>query len=462
MDNHNAVKVSIAPVRTNPSRTQPHYVRWRVAGRQHWKSFATKDGENGAAAFHAALVQAVARGMTWDKESGLPRSLHRIEGAPVAQLAQQFMVTEWARLSPNTRRSYGEALVAFTFAATRTGSPAPEPERARSVVLQWLCPIGESEGTKPTWAPLNELDEPVRAWLLAEGLTAGELDGAVLKRVDAVMRRRPETGIPYARTTQNRLVNPVKRMLREAGERGLIDPVEWPMARRGAKAKSEMGTRSSREEVFPTIEGLRQILRAMESHQPASKLYQTLSAVCAYGGLRPGEAVALTVEDIDFEAETLRVERAWHGGGAARWNTQATTIAGPKTERSYRTIAIPRPLHEYLQEWTRSQGLTTGRLFVTRTGGRPTQTNWIRALARACEKVGWSPAVTPYDLRRIHASHLVMFVPITEAAERLGHSVDVLTKNYLRKVKSIEAITGGWDDYSSAVANAFEIHLWDR
>lgn len=462
MDKRNAVKVTVAPVRTDPSRAQSHYVRWRVAGRQHWQSFATKDGENGAAAFHAMLVQAVARGVTWDTETGLPASLHRIDSAPIAVLAQQFMVTEWARLSPNTRRSYAEALVAFTFAATRSGDPAPEPERARLEVIQWLCPIGETERATPTWSSFDDLDDPVRSWLLLEGLTAGELDGAVLKRVDAVMRRRPGTGIPYARTTQSRLVNPAKRMLREAGERGLIDQIEWPMARRGAKAKSEMSARTGREEVFPTIEGLRQILRAMENHQPASRLYQTLSAVCAYGGLRPGEAVALTVEDVNIEAQTLRIERAWHGVGAARWNTQATIIAGPKTERSYRTIAMPRPLREYLAEWICSQGLTTGRLFVTRTGGRPTQTNWIRALARACGKVGWSPAITPYDLRRIHASHLVMFVPITEAAERLGHSVDVLTKNYLRKVKSIEASTGGWDDYSSAVANAFEIHLWDR
>ena len=98
---------------------------------------------------------------------------------------------------------------------------------------------------------------------------------------------------------------------------------------------------------------------------------------------------------------------------------------------------------------------------MTRNGERPTQANWGRALARASSKVGWSPAVTPYDLRRIHASHLVLFVPITEAAERLGHSVEVLTKNYHRTIASFESRTGGWDGYTSEVDTAFETHLFD-
>jgi integrase len=71
------------------------------------------------------------------------------------------------------------------------------------------------------------------------------------------------------------------------------------------------------------------------------------------------------------------------------------------------------------------QNIDTGPLFLTRSGSRPTQSNWCRALARACLAVGWPSALTPYGLRRTNASHLAQSIPIAEAAARLGHSVEI-------------------------------------
>jgi integrase len=255
-------------------------------------------------------------------------------------------------------------------------------------------------------------------------------------------------------------------MLRDAAELGLIEQVPWPDAKRGAKAKSEMGPRPRRAEAYPSLDRLRGIIRAMGNDQPASVGYQALSALCLYAGLRPGEAVALRVEDfenIDATFTHVEITRAWHGVAGDKWNSPDERISKPKTERSVRSVLVPRPAMSYVQRWCRRSGITEGRIFVTRTGGRPKQSNWTRALANACEKAGWPTPLTPYDLRRVHASELVRWVSITEAAERLGHSVDVLTKNYLRPIEEDrpEGVLVGWDAFLDLIDMHYEERLWE-
>ena len=62
-------------------------------------------------------------------------------------------------------------------------------------------------------------------------------------------------------------------------------------------------------------------------------------------------------------------------------------------------------------------------LFRTRVGGRPSGSNWSRALKRACANAA-QPRVRVYDFR--HAAATMMLkagVPLAEVVRRLGHSV---------------------------------------
>jgi len=87
------------------------------------------------------------------------------------------------------------------------------------------------------------------------------------------------------------------------------------------------------------------------------------------------------------------------------------------------------------------QNIETGPLFLTRTGSRPTQSNWSRSLVRACSIVEWPYPLTPYGPRRTNASHLAQSIPIAEAAARLGHSVEILTKHYVKRVAGQVALS---------------------
>ncbi len=323
------VKVSISAVKTDHKRKLPHYVRWRVAGKQHWHSFPSKDGTEGANEFYAKLVQAKNAGQPFDLETGMPTALYRKEDAPVANLAQKFMIAEWQRLSPNTRRSYAEAMAAFTFAAIDPDARSSEPPGARTKFTTWLRPSGVDPKGRPTWPEWGDLDHDVRNWLEAIGLTAGQLDQATVKRIDSTMRRRHETGVPFAMTTQNRLINPTRRMIREAAELGRIKSVEWPKAKAGAKAKSEMSKTGRPDEKFPTTEGLRLIIQAIASHQPASKMYQALSAVFA-----PAKRLR----------SPSRTSRGWTASRApSKCQERGTALPGISGTRRTNASPDPRP-----------------------------------------------------------------------------------------------------------------------
>jgi integrase len=123
---------------------------------------------------------------------------------------------------------------------------------------------------------------------------------------------------------------------------------------------------------------------------------------------------------------------------ATGWGTIAVTEADvdldepgdPKTGN--RTTPIPPRLVERLREWIAEYGLAGEELlFRSRMGNRPSQSNWSRALKRACTNAGHR-RVRVYDFRHAHATMMIKArVPLAEAARRLGHSVETLVSTYI-------------------------------
>jgi integrase len=120
------------------------------------------------------------------------------------------------------------------------------------------------------------------------------------------------------------------------------------------------------------------------------------------------------------------------------WGTIAVTEADidwdgpgdPKTGN--RTTPIPPRLVDVLRTWIQERQLgPDDLLFRTRRGNRPSQSNWSRALKRACENAG-HPRIRVYDFRHANATMMLKArVPLAEAARRLGHSVETLVSTYI-------------------------------
>ena len=102
-------------------------------------------------------------------------------------------------------------------------------------------------------------------------------------------------------------------------------------------------------------------------------------------------------------------------------------------------MPIPPQLVTLLAEWIDDNGFAAGDLmFRTRTGKRPTASNWSRALqraARTCEL----PPMRIYDCRHAAATTwLRAGVPLGEVAKRLGHSVETLVSTYVHALSGDE------------------------
>lgn len=95
-------------------------------------------------------------------------------------------------------------------------------------------------------------------------------------------------------------------------------------------------------------------------------------------------------------------------------------------------MPIPPELVGLLRSWIDDRSLAPADLlFRTRTGRRPTPSNWGRTLKRACGEVGRQP-MRVYDSRHACATAwLRAGVPLGEVARRLGHSVETLVSIYV-------------------------------
>lgn len=408
-------------IQERPERPRPFLVRWQFDGKQKEKGFSTTTEAN---VFRSRLVVAsVTENTKWDRATYLPMDLTSLSSTKVAGWCKTYVADTWGYLAPNTRRSLVEALVYFIERSVPENAPTGAP-RWHTDLTKWLAPGSDVS-----------LSRDLQQWLDRWSPKLEDLDVAALERLDKRLRQKMN-GEPLARTTQSRRVGVVKRCLDVAVRKNVMSAYEWPMPDKGEKSRKSSWTQALVLDDVPSVEKLRTILNEIPSHQPASLMYQTLSAVCGYGGLRPGEAVALRFEDLALPEQGwghISVKRSWNGTGRA-WGTEAEDLAEPKTRRSLRDVPIPPVLVEYLRKWIAQQGIEHGSLFTTRAGKRPTQSNWNRALSRACKRAGVLP-LSPYGLRRTCASHLVdANVMIAEAAARLGHSVEVLLAFYTKRV----------------------------
>lgn len=111
----------------------------------------------------------------------------------------------------------------------------------------------------------------------------------------------------------------------------------------------------------------------------------------------------------------------------------------PKT--GPRSVPIPPRLVEILQTWLGAGSFAPDELiFRTRTGQRPTGSNWARAWQRALRQIGHS-SLRVYDCRHAAATTwLQAGAPLGEVARRLGHSVETLVSTFVGALVGDESL----------------------
>lgn len=201
---------------------------------------------------------------------------------------------------------------------------------------------------------------------------------------------------------------------------------------------------------FFTIEELDKFLNKVKEPQKKAKYqhsiqYYALFSLMARTGLRIGEAWPLTWDDINFEENTLTVNKT------LVYPTNSTPyLSTPKSKASLRTIKLDENTahimkkhkinrNEVVLKYKNYKRPETNIIFFQHDG-RWLRTNVVREYFKeVCKRAGL-PILSPHALRHSHAVHLLEAgVNIKYVSERLGHSsIKMTADTYLHVTKKIE------------------------
>ena len=404
--------------RTADRHKRPWVTRWSVTGRQRSRSFRTKAE---AERFRSGLLVAVQSGEPFDGATGEPISWQPLPDQVQAHTwARRWLAEQWSEWAPRTRVSAVEALarlVPLLVLPTAT----PTPVGMRSHLVSSLPPDG------------TVIDDVSEEWLARCCLQLGQLSRAVLADVDRRLALRDD-GEPLGPATAGRYRKVSHACIRRAVELGVLDNDPWPPVPRGrSKRKANRIKRTVAIRRLPDPATMRTVIEAIASHQPASRTYRVMTAVAYYAGLRPSEVVMLRAKALDLPAN------GWGRIDVSEADVAFDRPGEPKT--GPRSVPIPRKLVDILRTWVDEGGYVgDDLLFRTRTGRRPTASNWSRAFQRALREVG-APPLRIYDCRHAAATTwLRAGVPLGEVAKRMGHSVETLVSTYVGALEGDEVL----------------------
>jgi integrase len=148
-------------------------------------------------------------------------------------------------------------------------------------------------------------------------------------------------------------------------------------------------------------------------------------------GLRRGEVLGLSWDDVDFDNATLYVHHTLCG--------TTGELKSPKTENSNRTIALDNQMLADLKQWKAQQALyllsigikqdATSPVISTEVGGRMDGNNLARWWRSFQEHYSFQ-GLRFHDLRHTHATMLVSSgLNIKAVSSRLGHASVGITLN---------------------------------
>lgn len=181
----------------------------------------------------------------------------------------------------------------------------------------------------------------------------------------------------------------------------------YGLASNPAMAAGSMGKRNAEEMDFWTLDEFDQFIAGMDGDPTASVAFNILF----WTGMREGELLALTLDDVDFDRSGIHIRRSYTRLG------QDDLIQEPKTPKSRRFIPCPAFLMDMLREYA-------ARLFEYDPAERlfPFTKYWVNEqLKRCCARTGVK-LIRVHDIRHSHASMLVdSGADPLLIADRLGH-----------------------------------------
>ncbi|MGO4603047.1 tyrosine-type recombinase/integrase [Terrabacter sp. 2YAF2] len=186
------------------------------------------------------------------------------------------------------------------------------------------------------------------------------------------------------------------------------DPCEGVVLPRRRKAEAAMRV--------PTVAQVGRLLRAADDR------FTAYVALCAFAGLRMGEAAGVQVGDVDFLRRQLTVSRQLQRDG------REVAVRAPKYG-SERAVYLPDELVTILAEHVRQhtpEGSPDRWLFTAYA--KPLHDNAVTFRWRQTRKAAGCPSVRLHDLRHFYASGLIAAgCDVVTVQRALGHATATTT-----------------------------------
>ncbi len=272
-----------------------------------------------------------------------------------------------------------------------------------------------------------------------EGTEVGEKKLRALTPDDVRALYADRLAAGYAPRTVEHLHTFLRSVVRQVVDDGLVP--RNPVA-------SVKPPRGSKKDIQPLTPGqVRQLLSAASGDR-----YEALYVVAVTAGLRRGELLGLTWEDVDFKRGTMQVRRTLQKG----------EMLPPKTPRSRRQIRLTRRAADALRRQFEGQlveratcdgsWMEHGLVFPNRTGNPTDGDNLYSRHFRPLLKRAGLPAIRFHDLRHTCATLLlVRGVHPKVVSEMLGHATISITLDTYSHV-----IPGLGDAAADAMDDALE------
>jgi integrase len=387
-------------------------VRWTVAGKVRYVTFATK----ALADSHGAKLKIAAReGEAFDVTSGLPLSIGELgresQDHEVSwyEFACTYVDMKWPEVSPNSRRSIADSLATATAALLSSQHGAPKPDQLRKVLYGWAFNVKYRELGPPatlaktiTWierntVPLSDLAEP-----------------DTLRRVLNQLARKQD-GTPAAATVVARKRAVLFNLLNYATDKKHFQMN--PLASVSWKSPKVAESIDRRRVVNPRQ--AQALLEAVASQGPMGQHLEAFFGCLYHAGLRPAEAVMLTRDELELPED--QTKWGWlHLGASAPSTGGAWNESGDRRERRHlkhraanevRQVPISPALARLLCNHIAEHGTAPdGRLFRGEGGGLLSDTVYGRIWEKA-RQAALTPAEEasplaerPYDLRHARLS----------------------------------------------------------
>ena len=178
---------------------------------------------------------------------------------------------------------------------------------------------------------------------------------------------------------------------------------------------------------IPTVEQVGRLLAHADSNRVSTRHgFRAYVALCAFAGLRKGEAAGVQVGDIDFALRRLTVSRQLQRDGS-------TFVARLPKYGSERVVHLPDELVEMLRSARRASSCPRSRRRTPGSSrsatGRCTTTTSTGGGGRRVTSAGL-PHVRLHDLRHFYASGLIAAgCDVVTVQRALGHSSATTTLN---------------------------------